>query len=288
MAIILPNTFQDAVRSRRLLPFVGAGFSKNIDKELPDWSEVIKFAASILDYDPEILTLQGDYLQIAEYLSITDHLDELYTALANRIQSACFSVANSRCHQLIPRLDVPYIFTTNWDNWLERGFDHEGIPYSKIISHEDFVIPKRYGPEGAAKPISENRQWRETTIVKYHGDFENPKSIVFRETDYFDRLDFEHPLDIKLRSELIGRSVLFIGYSFTDPNVRYIWHKLNKVMRRSDIPENPKSFFVTHFNNPLQIELFHKKGIETIILSPRNIKGDLETLLEQIIELQDS
>jgi hypothetical protein len=58
MAIILPNTFQAAVRSRSLLPFVGAGFSKNIDKELPDWSEVIKYAASILDYNPEILTLQ--------------------------------------------------------------------------------------------------------------------------------------------------------------------------------------------------------------------------------------
>jgi len=287
MAIDLPITFKEAVTKRRLLPFVGAGFSKNIDTELPDWSEVINDAAEILDYDPEILKLQGDYLQIAEYLSISGHLHELYAALTSRLQSDRFNVTNSRCHQLLPHLDVPYIFTTNWDNWVERGFEHEGIPYSKIISHEDFVIPRQYRPDGAAAG-ARNRQWYETTIVKYHGDFENPKSIVFRETDYFDRLDFEHPLDLKLRSELIGRSVLFMGYSFADPNVRYIWHKLNKVMRRSDIPENPLSFFVTHFNNPLQIELFRKKGIETIILSARNTKGDLESLLEQIIELQKS
>jgi len=34
----------------------------------------------------------------------------------------------------------------------------------------------------------------------------------------FDRLYFSSPLDIKLRTDALGRSILFIGYSLSDVN----------------------------------------------------------------------
>jgi SIR2-like protein len=294
MKFDLPEVFETAVRDRRLLPFIGAGFSKNIHRGFSNWSEIMNQAAEILNYDPEILRIQGDYLQIAEYLRIKRRIGVLYNALAKQIDNDNFKVSDSKPHLLLPYFDVPYIFTTNWDSWIEKGFEQQNVPYSKIVTADDFVSPTLHERRADANAVrlypdakvpSIRQQFKSTTIVKYHGDFSNHESIVLNETQYYDRFDFEHPLDIKLRSEIIGRSVLFIGYSFSDPNVRYLWHKLNKIMKNTETP-HIKSFFVTHLNNPLQIEIFKKKDIETILLGPTNIKEDLEGLFEHIIKLQ--
>lgn len=301
MDLDLPSSFQEAVRERRIIPFIGAGFSKNIDSSLPNWSEVIHRAAELLDYDPPILTAQGDQYQIAEYLQIKKQLGGLYNVLAKEFERDDLDVAKSKPHLLLPYLDVPFIFTTNWDAWIEKGFEHEGISYAKIITHDDFVSPRTYRPKpgkpgGSPKsPLypkgkfgAIRQKFKDTTIVKYHGDFSDHQSIVFQESHYYDRLDFEHPLDIKLRSEIIGRSVLFMGYSFSDTNVRYIWHKLKKLVKTID-PENKiRSFFVTHLNNPLLIEVFRTKNIDTILLPPKDLTTHLSGLLEYMIEQQMS
>ncbi len=49
-------------------------------------------------------------------------------------------------------------------------------------------------------------------------------SIVLGESSYFRRLDLESPLDIKLRADLPGRTVMFIGYSLADVNIRYLFY----------------------------------------------------------------
>jgi hypothetical protein len=294
MGLDLPQSFVDAVRQRRLLPFIGAGFSKNISGGFPNWSELIRHSADLLDYDPDILLSQGDYLQIAEYLNTKHRLGELYNLVAKQLDNDSFDVAYSRAHLLLSYFDVQSIFTTNWDSWIEKGFEHEGIPFSKIVTHHDFVSPRRCSNKstrrGALHPSTAlagiRQAFKETTIVKFHGDFSNHDSIVFKESDYYNRLDFDHPLDIKLRSEIIGRSVLFLGYSFSDPNVRYIWHKLTKAMRVIEAEDQVKSFFVTHLSNPLQIDLFRRQNIDTILLNPNNIGGDLVSLFETVVDLQ--
>ncbi|MCD8493636.1 MAG: SIR2 family protein, partial [Geovibrio sp.] len=62
-----------------------------------------------------------------------------------------------------------------------------------------------------------------TQIVKFHGDFDNDDSLVLDESSYYERLEFETPLDIKLRSDVLGKSVLFIGYSLADVNLRFLF-----------------------------------------------------------------
>ncbi|WP_374706729.1 SIR2 family protein [Paenibacillus sp. J2TS4] len=49
---------------------------------------------------------------------------------------------------------------------------------------------------------------------------------------------------MKLRSDLIGRSILFMGYSFSDLNIRYIWYKLKNMMKTINDFEKPKSFIL--------------------------------------------
>src|SRR5204862_304382 len=80
------------------------------------------------------------------------------------------------------------VYTTNYDRWLEAAFEHHGRPYAKIVSVAD--LP------GIRPDV--------TQIVKFHGDFADEASIVLDESSYFRRLDFESPLDIKLRADALG------------------------------------------------------------------------------------
>ena len=107
-------------------------------------------------------------------------------------------------------LEFSRIYTTNFDWWLERAFEHWKHEYHKIVRVSDIV--------GSRSGV--------TDIVKFHGDFDDPDSLVLTESNYFDRLEFESPLDIMLRADAMGRPIIFIGYSLTDVNVRYLFDKL--------------------------------------------------------------
>ena len=104
-----------------------------------------------------------------------------------------------------------------------------------------------------------------TQIVKFHGDFADEASIVLDESSYFRRLDFESPLDIKLRADALGRSVLFIGYSLGDINIRYLFYKLSHLWKAAepDCPQ-PRSHFFAPTHNPVQEAVLAQWGIDTI------------------------
>jgi len=296
----LPQSFVTAARQKRLLPFIGAGFSKNVCEHFPNWSQLTNESAKLVNCDHSILNTQGNFYQIAEYLDIKGRLPALYKIMAERLDSPKFTVERSRVHRLLPYLDTQSIFTTNWDSWIEKGFQYESIPYATIVGLRDFVSPRPYKlPSAPPRSFLYTRSVRDkmqamrkfspTTIVKFHGDFSDRASLVFTETNYLDRLDFDSPLDVKLRSEIIGRSVVFIGYSFTDLNVRYLWHKLTKLMITIDpkMKKSVESFFVTYSRTPLQASLLRRLNITTIYLNPADKSRDLERFLKRTINIQN-
>lgn len=76
-------------------------------------------------------------------------------------------------------------------------------------------------------------------------------------------------MDLKFRSDLLGKSVLFMGYSFRDINIRIIWFKLMQMMK--DIPQadRPLSYIVRFEPNPCLDMLYESVGLRTIVLDPK-------------------
>ncbi len=105
------------------------------------------------------------------------------------------------------------------------------------------------------------------------------------ESSYFERLDFEEPLDIKLRADILGKTILFIGYSLNDINIRVLLYKLNKMWKNSNCQSaQPKSYMFLGKPNPVQQEILEARGIKTFVSDNDDMQQGLINFLNQLGE----
>jgi len=124
-----------------------------------------------------------------------------------------------------------------------------------------------------------------TQIIKFHGDFDDDSSLVFTESSFFQRLDFESPLDIKLRSDSLEKSIVFIGYSLSDINIRYMLYKLHRQWKDSSFEHiRPKSYIFLVEPNPIKESLLKERGIIPIVGQDTDPGKALTNFLKSIKE----
>ncbi len=257
----------EAHRNGRLILFVGAGVSANLG--LPDWNALIDRIAEELDYDPKIFATYGSPLALAEfYKKKMGGLGALRSWMDRSWHNTDTEITKSDIHRLIAKGNFPKIYTTNYDRWLESAHDAFGVKYDKIKSVADLV-----------RLTEGHRQ-----IIKLHGDFDLEDSIVLDETSYFKRLDFNTPLDIKLRADVLGSSVLFIGYSLSDINIRLLFYRLTEMWGSSNLATaRPKSYVFTNRPNPVAMEVLRHWGIEMIVSEEDDPGKALTDFLKQLV-----
>jgi NAD-dependent SIR2 family protein deacetylase len=188
------NRLKGLRQQGRLIPFVGSGLSKPLG--LPDLSALIDFIAEQLDYDPQVFKLNGTELQLAEYyVAIKRSIGPLRSEMDRLFNPSDDQIKKSRAHSALVEMKLPLIYTTNYDRIIERAFDIRKEPYHTIANLDDIVS----APADAS-----------TQIVKLHGTFDDDASLVLTEMSYFDRLEFESPIDIKLRADILGKTLLFM------------------------------------------------------------------------------
>lgn len=255
-------------QDKKLIPFIGAGLSMCFD--FPSWEQLIDIIAEELDYDPEVFKLSGNFWQLAGYYKIVKgKIGELRSRLDKEFNPTNEQILSSRAHAALTKIQLPVIYTTNFDNIIERAFQLNSKDYRVIRNLADIAKTPSKGTE----------------IVKFHGTFEDDESLILTESDYFERLDFESPLDIKLRSDILGKSLLFIGYSFSDINLRYMLHKLYKIREKehSSLGESPTAIMTTFYSDNIQQKLLKKWGVEIIELDPIDKTESLAAFLESLL-----
>lgn len=257
----------DAHRTGKLMLFVGAGVSANLG--LPSWGELIGHIANELGYDPKIFSTYGTHLALAEfYKKKKGSLGALRSWMDREWHKSTIDIKTSDIHRLITEGNFSRIYTTNYDRWLEYAHDAYGVGYDKIASVADLVAVR----DG-------HRQ-----IIKFHGDFDADDSIVLDETSYFQRLNFDSPLDIKLRNDVLGSSVLFIGYSLNDLNIRLLFYKLTEMWSRSTLASaRPRSYIFANRPNPVAEEVLRHWGIEMIDSEEDDPKKALTAFLTELV-----
>lgn len=197
---------KEAIKRKDVILFVGAGVSKNLG--LPTFSELIDEVAKLIGYDPEIFKTLSNYQSLVEFYYLKRKtLGDLRSYMDQKWHNIDEGkLDDTTIYKNIVDLNFPIIYTTNYDSWIERAFKHYGKDFCKIVGVKDFIEIKD----------------EVTQIVKFHGDFSDDSSIVLTESSYFERLEFNSPLDIKLRSDMLGKTILYIGYSLEDINMRFL------------------------------------------------------------------
>jgi hypothetical protein len=111
-------------------------------------------------------------------------------------------------HEELVALELPIIFTTNYDDLIERAYAHHRQIVTVSSTAEEFIAHIQ------AKPKSH--------LVKVHGTIGTPRTVVLTRDDYARaRLErkriYEH-----LRFDIEQTTYLFVGFSLSDPNVNIL------------------------------------------------------------------
>lgn len=269
---------KEAIKNKKVLLFVGSGISCSVG--LPSWNQLIAKLADKLGIDKDLYEMLGDSLSLAEYYEICQK--ELHpTAIPAELiceyikeeeAKETSNITSASVLKQIVDLDCPIIYTTNYDHCLERAYAEQKKPYKAICDVKDMALVH----EG------------DTQIIKLHGDYDHPQNIVFSESSYFDRLDFDSPLDIKLRADMLGRSILFIGYSLSDVNIRLLTYKLDKLWKKNEAlygtskEERPDSYIFMAKPNYIQEKIFKNRNIISIVGNSIDRNKSIANFLDSI------
>lgn len=265
---------REAYKENRLIPFIGAGFSKPLG--LPDWSGLVANAAKSVGFEPDLFSLHGNNQQLLEY--IKSFHPSVWQEFIHQIKLMfdCKDSDDKRrvsvTHKSLSELDIRVIYTTNYDRHIEKALEEKNKKVLSLATLSDFVKSSEHKPD--------------CEVIKFHGSILDENSMILTETQYFDRLSLDEAVDQRLRSDLLSNNFLFIGYSFNDPNIRYIWYKIHKLKKQQSTYTEPltlrSSYYVTFGNEPIQAKLLEKWNIKIITLDPQNRSESLSYFLNSI------
>ncbi len=259
-----PPDLKRLYRDGRVLPFVGAGASMSVawkgsdgtERRGPSWNELVDQAARMLGIEePELLRLRGDSLQILEYfLAKKGSFAALTNWLHLNMQPSDDSIRASGLHTALASLGLcSAMYTTNYDDFLERALRLAGRSVTVVASERDMG----HGATAGSPAVTE--------VVKFHGDFNHPEAMVLSERHYEERLRLQSALDLKLRSDILGRAILFVGYSFRDLNVAYLFRLANDTFGLLPGSFSGKRAYIVVANpSDFEMQLFHNRNIEVV------------------------
>lgn len=260
----------DAQRDGNLVLFVGAGAS--IASGMPTWGNAIQRIATHLginDFSSE------DYLRIPQYYYISREQKE-YTQLMQDVFLYRKFLPTTSIHDLIVDFNTQTIITTNYDHLIEQAVEkHSEMIH--VVSKDTDLPYRRSGRE----------------LIKMHGDFEND-NFVLKENDYLEYSKNFKLIENYIKSIIGTKVVLFIGYSFNDPDVKHVFSWTKEILQGDFQPA-----YLINVDDDYNLNAdryFKNFGINvlysSIMLADDNSKFDkterLGKMLEWLLERRDS
>lgn len=223
----------------KLVPFFGAGISRQHLGLAA--AELARDMAAEIGRPPEspLADVADTYLEARGQAAFVEFLTRklVVTNLDER---------KAPSHRLLVSLMQNVLYTTNQDNLFELVADKYGRHYRRVITVED---------------LSESIPG-EPLLIKFHGDTSVPESLVFGTKSYQARMNEpDHPLDIRLKSDLLGKRLMFLGYSLSDENVAKVFATVARVFKGT----LPPSYLVAFDDNPALIETARQYQVKAVV-----------------------
>lgn len=270
----------------RLVPFIGAGASMAVSWEHDgtprsgiSWSALVDQAARLLDYDDaDLLRVRGTDLQILEYYAAKNggQTAELRNWISRTFVAPDDALLESRLHSALASLSLcDVIYTTNYDDYIERALRLNGRNAAPVAVERHLAEVLKSDATGGV---------RSTQVVKFHGDLNNPERMVLSERDYESRMRFEGVEDRRLTADALGRAVLFVGYSFRDANVSYLFRLLNDAFGKLPLDgTGRRAYILIDDPSDFEITLYRARNIEVIPIRSDYRTEDTAEVLQGLI-----
>ncbi|WP_437995957.1 SIR2 family protein [Sorangium sp. So ce185] len=256
------KTYVEALEQGTAAAFIGAGLS--IAADFPDWRKLLRGLAGELGLDVD---REHDLPAVAQFY--LNRFANNRGRLAQLVRSTFRRPATpTENHRLLARLPLEHLWTTNYDDLLERAWELQGRRLDVKSRNADLTTSD---PEAHA------------VLYKMHGTASQPDEIVLT-TDDYERYRMNRPGFLQvLGSDLITRTFLFLGLSFTDPNLAYLMGTLRAsfesvqrqhftILKRPADDYDARRF--DHFTTDLE-----RYGVRTVVVHDYT---DITRLLERI------
>jgi hypothetical protein len=185
--------------------FVGAGLS--IPAGHVDWKELLRSITKDLGLDVD---RESDLVTLAQFHlnKNRDNRSELTQIVNDEFNKNTDITEN---HKILSRLPIETFWTTNYDDLIERSLrEASKIPDTKFtIAH-----------------LSQSIRNRDAVVYKMHGDITHAHEVILTRDDYEAyHLNFGAYITA-LSGDLVAKTFLFIGFSFTDPNLEHVLSRI--------------------------------------------------------------
>lgn len=189
--------------------FAGAGLS--VASGHVSWSDLMRDIATELGLDVDRET---NLVAVAQY-----HLNERRnrTRINQKIIDE-FSAGHAinENHQILARLPIATYWTTNYDRMIETALEAA----DKIVDVKHTV-----------EHLKKTQRGRQVVLYKMHGDVGDPDKAVLTKDDYEGYFREREAFVTALSGDLVSKTMLFVGFSFTDPNIDYVMSRIRVVLR---------------------------------------------------------
>lgn len=263
----IPKPLLNDFISGRVIPFIGAGFSKNADippgVTMPDWIELGKLAADEIP----------DYYYDNNAIDALSYYEDIYsrTKLVELLMKGlhCGKIQPGNTYKAFCDLFTGIICTTNFDSLIEDAMTLLHRPVSIVVTEDRLTVGSN----------------NESKIVKLHGDFNHPDKMVVTEHDYDVYLERNPIFATYIANLFITNTMLLIGYSLDDNDFRSIWQMINSRLGSMAQP----AYCITVGASTEKIAKYKRRNIRVINLKgePRNYKTILQNLFVEIKDYID-
>ncbi|CAM3827203.1 MULTISPECIES: SIR2 family protein [Flavobacterium] len=290
---IIPPELEKAIINNNLVIFIGAGCSMSLG--FPSWKQLI---------EDIVENLNSKYGESSDV-----NFKNILNALRNNTKSlfeVIDKIENDLDHGMIYK-KKSLEFIINKLDGISSKLPLTSEIHSKIWNVSDKIITtnydkvlEKYLPENINPTIFDNTNVFQTLksqknnasfLYKIHGDYQNPDSIIFFKSDYNKIYDNQNSNNDALINHFKEKTLLFIGFSLSDPFINDLFNDIKKIYNGYTINEHyvfstRNESFIKYDINTIKIDNWNKSllsyltAFEKIKADSSKIKSDL--IIEKI------